>query len=178
MEEMMLKHKRTIFVAVLIAFIISGCMTKSESEVLEEVTDIAEEIFLTYEMTEREHNINDDLAIYLPNRMSIEEIEENNVIINDGEQTFILFYNPFESPESDLNYEIAQQETSLLLETFEEDDKFGYIQVVDEDGEYRIQVSVGGIKMTTITTLGNMSKDAEDMMMISLSMLENDLFHF
>lgn len=158
-----------IILALSLLIILVSCQSKSEEEAIEEAKDTAEMIFTTSQtMTpnkELEH-----LSLYLPEHLEIEEIDENNILLSNAKQTYIIFYNDLEEPTSELNYQIAQNNETLLLEAFSDKEKFGYIQILPEsDGQYEIQVGIGGIKITTYTTKKEMAKHAEELMEVALS---------
>lgn len=170
-----MKARRTrLIISFFIATIaLVGCNQKSESESLEDASIMAEDIFNSDETIERNYEA-EGFTLYVPNNMDIEEVEDSNIILSKGDQTSIVFYNMLEGPKSKLNYNNAQNNQAILLDTFEDEQKFGYIRIMPEnDKEYEMQIGVGGAKITTFTSKGDMSKDAQELMKIAKSIMEN-----
>lgn len=167
----------SIFAVLLLLLVLSGCNSKSEAEVLQEAEEIAGETFESTESIEVNKEL-DHLSLYLPKNIEVKEADANNIILNDGKQTFIIFYNNLEAPTSDLNYQTSQSNSKdqLLLKSFEDPDKFGYIQVLPgKEGEYELQIGVGGVKITTITTRAKMVHHTTELMKIARSIVEANI---
>ena len=149
--------------------ILVSCNSKSEEEVIQEAKEIAEKTFASSQTITPNKEL-EHLSLYLPKHLEVEEVDENNIVLSDTKQTYIIFYNNFEELTSELNYQIAQNNNGLLLEPFQDTEKFGYIQILSEDDdEYEIQVGVGGAKITTYTNKKRMVDHAEELMEIVLS---------
>ncbi|MFD1019084.1 hypothetical protein [Thalassobacillus hwangdonensis] len=155
----------------LIALILSGCgMFMSEDDALKKTKEVSETAF-----SEEDVKSNTDalgFTLYLPDSMEISDESKSNLIIAEGDQTFILFYNSMEERTSKLNYESASKvEDNILLEAFEDDDRFGYVRIlpINEQDKYELQVGVGGVKITTYTEKSDLPDDAEKMMKIANS---------
>lgn len=166
-----MKNPTHILLIIILSVIITlvGCKDQSEEEVVEEALDIAEKTFTSLQTvtpnTELGH-----LSLYLPKHIKADEVDENNMILSDAKQTYILFYNELEEPTSELNYQMAETDGALLLETFQSPEKFGYIRILtEEDNGYQIQIGVGGVKITTYTTKKEIVNHAEELMKIALS---------
>lgn len=110
----------------------------------------------------------EEISLYLPESMEIISNSENNLILREDEQNFILFYNPFETLDSETFYKVAKEAKDIkLIDSFSKGDRFGYIRVIPlDDDTYELQVGVGGVKMTTETSKRDLKKDARDMMKI------------
>lgn len=168
---MILKNPTIILIVIassLVTFL-AGCHSKSEEEVIEEAKQIAEETFTSSQMIKPNQKL-EHFTLYLPEHLEIEEVDVNNLIVSDGQQTYIIFYNNLEEPTSELNYQMAKNEVALLLADFQTTERFGYIQILaEEDDQYLIQVGVGGAKITTYTTKNQLANHAEELMRIALS---------
>lgn len=110
----------------------------------------------------------EEISLYLPESMDIVSNSENNLILKEDEQNFILFYNPFEALDSDTFYKVAKEAKDIaFIESFSIQERFGYIRVIPLDDEnYELQIGVGGVKMTTDTTKRSMKHDATMMMKV------------
>lgn len=149
--------------------VLTGCNSKSEEQVIQEAKDIAEKTFSSPQ-TNTSNTALEHLSLYLPQHLEVEEVDENNIILSDAKQTYIVFYNQLEEPTSKFNYQIAENNDALLLESFQNAERFGYIQILTEDHEqYEIQIGVGGAKITTYTTKNKMVAHAKELMEIALS---------
>lgn len=155
----------------LLLLFLNSCGLKSETDVIKNAKEAAEEVFKTEKVIVPNHELI-HVSLYLPDRMKVEEEDTNNIILKDNNQIFIVFYNKLEKPTSQLNYQSLQDEDALLLESFQDPEQFGYIDIKpEEEGEYEMQIGVGGVKITTNTTKSKMSADAEELMRIALSVL-------
>ncbi|WP_026569664.1 hypothetical protein [Sediminibacillus sp. JSM 1682029] len=153
----------------LIVVFLAGCTLKAESKAFDEAADVTDKVFKT-EKPDANNEL-EGLSVYIPDDLKIAENTNNNLILEDGEQTYILFYNRFEPASSKINFQEAQEaEDSALLESFKEQERFGYIKVSEPDGrEYELQVGTGSVKVTTLTTKNNLEKDAQMMMKMARS---------
>lgn len=165
---------RNLLFIILIVVVLSGCSNfQSEEKAVANAVDKAKEIF----QDETPVNVNyeaEDFPLYVPKRFDINSADEHNVILQDGDQKYIVFYNELEDSRSKLHYNEAKTIGTLAFEAFEDEGKFGYIRIMPDEGEgYEIQVGIGGVKITTLTKKGNMEKDAEEMMNIAKSIVAN-----
>ncbi|QDP40908.1 hypothetical protein [Radiobacillus deserti] len=162
--------KLTILLFIGIAFFfLAGCSLKSEKEVIKSTEAVVEETF--NEKGKEPNQEMEGFSLYIPKHLEIAEQESSNVILEDGKQTYILFYNALEELTSQLNYKEASTiENPLLLKTFEKEDKFGYLRIVSNEDDYELQIGVGGVKITTITSKGNIEQSAKDMMVMANSL--------
>ncbi|WP_188456501.1 hypothetical protein [Virgibacillus oceani] len=156
-------------VFLLLIIVLSGCSMKSEEEALTDAKQNALEAFNNKEKIETNHELN-SFELYLPENLEVKEESKSNVILEDGDQTYIVFYNNLEKPTSQLSYESAKKEEALLMESFKDNNKFGYIRILSDKGDgYEMQVGIGGVKITTYTSKGKMDNDARALMEISRS---------
>lgn len=161
---------------ILVTVLLAGCSLKSEKEVIKETEDAAREAFLSEEKIELNKKL-ENFSFYLPDDLTVEEANETNVILKDGEQTYILFYNKLEDSTSKLNYKSASlQKEALLMESFTTQGKFGYIRVMDsKEDKYELQIGIGGVKITTYTEKSSMVDDAKNLMKIARSIVESNM---
>ncbi|KGP73687.1 hypothetical protein [Pontibacillus yanchengensis] len=138
----------------------------SEEKAVKNATSSAEKVFEEEDISTN-HEL-EDISLYLPERMKILSNEANNVLLQEDEQKYILFYNTFEKPTNDTFYTSAKQAKDILhIASFENEERFGYIRVISiEEDMFELQIGVGGVKMTTETTKRAMEEDARNMMKI------------
>ncbi|RKQ30526.1 hypothetical protein [Oceanobacillus halophilus] len=160
----MKKILRLVMVLLISMIMASGCSNKTEDEAVSEAKEMARTVFELEAEIEANEEVN-GLPLYIPGQLDVQSEEENNLILEDGNQTYLVFYNVIEDTKSKLNYESAQSDNTLILETFEDNEKFGYIRILPKEEEgYELQVGVGGVKITTYTTKRKMADDTEEMM--------------
>ncbi|CAM3915786.1 LptM family lipoprotein [Lederbergia lenta] len=119
----------------------------------------------------------DEVEFHLPTGLVVKNEEPNNVILEKGSHSYILFYNPFENMDSEALYktEKSNEENILVDRTFKKDNRLGYLIIMDDgDGLYEITTGVGGVKVTTESELKDLSKDAELLMKIASSTKINE----
>ena len=109
------------------------------------------------------------IKVYLPKNFKIDEEHENNLILKSGQQAYILFVNPNENSESSQLFLMAKEQKShyLTMESFQNDDKFGFISIMElSEEKYELAVGSGGVKLTTKTGKEDLKNEAEKMMEI------------
>lgn len=152
----------SVFLFVLLA---AGCSSATLEETEDKAVETVKESFENPadDANEETENFN----FHLPSGSTVKEENANNVIIEDGNNTFILFYNQNVNHDSEQLYEIAVQDDTNLIkqETFKDEDRFGYfvIRKLDED-QFELTVGIGGIKMTTQTVKDDLVDNSELMM--------------
>ncbi|MBO8177770.1 MAG: hypothetical protein H0Z31_09995 [Bacillus sp. (in: Bacteria)] len=107
--------------------------------------------------------------LFLPFGMKVKENTKNNIFLKKGSQTYLLFINKNEGLDSQVLYQQStmQDDNVIVNETFEKEGKFGYLLVTKvQEKEYEVIVGIGGIKMTTVTTLNDVVEQAELMMRV------------
>lgn len=165
---------RKVMASLLLLMILVSCSMKSEDGAVTEAKEAAENSFQSTETLEANKEL-EHTSFYLPERFHIESEETSNIILKDGEQTYIVFNNSLEPASSELGADSYQNLESLLFDTFKDDDKFGYILIMPEtDKKYEMAIGIGGAKITTYTTRHDMAKDAEDLMLMSRSLVERN----
>ncbi|SDQ41909.1 hypothetical protein SAMN05216232_1526 [Virgibacillus subterraneus] len=164
--------RKITILSLLFVVALTGCSLQTEEEAIKDAKESAKKIFDSDEKVETNHKLN-SFSMYLPNSLEVEEKDANNVILKDGDQTFIVFYNNLEDPLSKLSYNsaAAKSDEALLLETFEDQNKFGYMRIIphDQEEDYELQIGVGGVKITTYTSREDLDNDSEELMKIAQS---------
>ncbi|MER1986960.1 MAG: hypothetical protein ABS948_13820 [Solibacillus sp.] len=111
------------------------------------------------------------IKLYMPNGFTIEQgIDQANYTLINKENMYILFVNVHEPTDSQLLYDILKEDASKEIigeDTFETDGVFGFSAITkasDETSE--LIVSVGGVKLTTISKNKNLDNKLAEMMQI------------
>ncbi|RYG71549.1 hypothetical protein EU245_13820 [Lentibacillus lipolyticus] len=174
----MLRRLYEVFTVLFGILILTGCsMMQSEEEAIQHAEETAEKLFHADDAVEANKEL-DTFSMYVPAGLEVDKEELSNVILKDGNQTYIVFYNNLEGPKSKLSYKAAAKEDkALLLERFKDKNKFGYIRIMpaDKEDKYELQLGVGGVKITTYTPKKSLESDAEEMMKMARSIaLENN----
>ena len=120
------------------------------------------------------------IELYLPKGYEIEKgIDELNYTIVHGKDSYILFVNPNETADSQLHYSILKDDLKgemIQEKTFQADGVFGFSAIVSHDeSQYQLVVSVGGVKLTTISEDKKIDNKLQKMMQIvrSVRIVEN-----
>ncbi|MGO4888757.1 hypothetical protein ACJ2A9_13425 [Anaerobacillus sp. MEB173] len=157
------KSKLVITTVVLMLMFVAGCSVSKE-EMIEETKNTFIEGFHQERVEANEETA--EIHYFLPSSFSVSDVSENNVIFEKGNQPFLLFYNPAEGLDSQVNMErdLEFKEEALLFETIDSEGRFGYIMVVPEESDqYTLVIGVGGMKITTMSSLSDLSASAKDM---------------
>ena len=112
-----------------------------------------------------------NIQFFIPNGYTIEDKEEDvNILLSKGQESYILFVNEKEGADSQLHYENLKQDASKDIvedQTFEKDGVFGFSAVIKNSKDaYELVVSLGGVKMTTISPEEKIEGNLEDMLKI------------
>lgn len=153
---------KTVFSLLIAAVIIAGCNVTKEQAI-----DYAKETFEAGMIAEsKEPNTEtESFSYYLPSNFNVESETENNLILSDGNQLYLIFSNPEEDELSNVNYDQDNsiEFNTILNKTFITEDHFGYIIVSPfEKDDYKVIVGIGGNKVTTITELTSVKESVEN----------------
>ncbi|MBU5593705.1 hypothetical protein KQI76_00845 [Amphibacillus sp. MSJ-3] len=153
---MIRKRLSLIFITSLILFA-SGC-SLSEEETLENIRATIDRSFSSQALEPNREF--DNFNIYLPEHFTVIEESDRNLIFNDQDQTYILFYNDLEDASSEAFYQAEKAGGQYdLLETYQDDDHFAYVKVTELERDFELQVGVGGVRITTQTSLNHLEED-------------------
>lgn len=168
---MFYKLTKISFLFIALAFV--GC-SKTEDQVFKEAEEVVNGIFS--EENKVEINYSDDIvSFYLPEHLHIVEQDENNLVLKNGDHVYVIFMNYMEASTSKVFFGSAQADDALLYTSYERDDMFGYMRILenlDDKGTYELQVGIGGVKVTTNTTLKQLVSESEQLMKIAKSIIE------
>jgi hypothetical protein len=157
---------KLISISFAILFLV-GC--SSIEEVVTETNTVASEAF---EAGPKGINVEkESFSYFMPDSMEEESSQNHNIILTEGDQTYILFVNSLEQKKSRVVYEASLLDQEYLLnETLEHKDRFGFVQILElEEKSYEVTVGVGGAKLTTVTEKSNVVDSTEKMMKIANS---------
>lgn len=145
-----------------------GC-SASKDEAISQAKQVAGSTF--NEPAQKPTETTKGFSYYLPEGFKVKDEFENNVILSEGKQEYILFVNPHESLTSDVIFnDIKGVKEEKGIDTFKDKDRFGYISISPAKNEkYELIVGIGGVKTTTITTNIDMVENAKNMMIIANS---------
>ncbi|WP_047981553.1 hypothetical protein [Ornithinibacillus contaminans] len=158
----------------LFIIVISVISYKSDDTIIQQAEETARDTFF-HEDVPTENYQGEFFSFYLPANMEVEEVDANNAILQSGDQTFLVFYNTLEDRNSTLNYNAAQNDEAVLLESFSDEEKFGYIRLLPSDENhdvYEIQIGVGGVKITTFSQKSEIIVETENLMKTALSLAQ------
>lgn len=162
----------SIAIAVLLILFLSGFFV-SEKQAMQNAKSAAKEAFEKEEVPLTKDL--EEISLYMPESMEIISNSANNLILREDDQSYILFYNPFEKLISQTFYKAANQAKDIeLIETFSNEERFGYIRIIQlTDESYELQLGVGGVKMTTETDKNDLEDDSKEMMKIVRSIADS-----
>ena len=149
----MVKKIFTLFLFSLTVIIVSGCGL-TEEEIIE---DISHSLETEFNRPAPETNMNfDDIDIYFPERFTVFEESNNNIIFTHEDQMYILFYNRLEPATSNAFYlEEKAKPYDMYIESYEDAGQFSYVKIAEIDESYELQVGTGGVRITTNVTLNH-----------------------
>ncbi len=149
--------------------VLVGC-SQSEEDALKDAENNAEEAFNKENAPQPNYTGEDSFAFYLPESLKVVDEDASNVILEDEDHTYIVFYNNLEDPTSTLNFESAKDSEAVVYQSFKDEKKFGYIRIMSSGEEqYEIQIGVGGAKITTMTSKEDLDDQADMLMRIARS---------
>ncbi|WP_112181672.1 MULTISPECIES: hypothetical protein [Paraliobacillus] len=152
----------------LISLLFLSACAPTEDEALELTESAARTVF--EDNIIEPNNTLDNFSLYLPSDYEIIEESQSNLLLESDDQTFILFYNALEDTTSELNYQAAEANgNNALLQSFEDEERFAFVRVSEREDQYELQVGVGGVKVTTQTSIRQLEDDTIEMMQMATS---------
>lgn len=160
-----------ILSAALAGVLVAGCSTPIEDQ-LEPGFAASEQAF-SAEAKEPNEKM-DNIEFYLPEGFEAQKGEvENNYLLNDNGDLYVLFVNSLEDGTSKVAYDrlMADQEDEIVeVKTFESDKLFGYTAILEKkNDEYELVTAIGGVKVTTISSAKKIDEKLANMMTITKS---------
>ncbi len=108
----------------------------------------------------------EQVKLFLPNGLKVVEETDYNLVIENSGQDFLLFFNPFEQTNSRVHYDldVDYQDEALLFETYETDEMFSYILILEEENDLNVVIALGGAKVSTKTTTAMLTSSVDMML--------------
>ncbi|WP_332697574.1 hypothetical protein [Halalkalibacter lacteus] len=106
------------------------------------------------------------LELYLPRGFEVIEEQEYNLRIQNQEQLFLLFHQPLELPTSNIHLQRDMEfaDRAILYELIETDEQLAYLIVSkEEDSQLFVITTIGGAKLSTLTTYKELEDNIEAM---------------
>lgn len=152
----------------ILLFTLTGCGKTVEEQI---DTGVASAQTVFEENPQQPNKTIGKIQLFVPSGYEVKESEDlNNLIIKQGNSSYILFVNYHEKEDSNLHYELLKKDPSKKIikeETVELDGAFGFSAVLEYDKEqFELIVSSGGVKMSTISEDKNIDQKLVDMMTI------------
>lgn len=163
-----MKRKWALGLALAATMMLSACGQTVEEQATAGI--IAAEATFEGQVTETNAKVG-QIELYMPNDFTIEKgIDEANYTVFYEEDTYILFVNIHETTDSKLLYEILQEDTTKEIideDTFETDGIFGFSMITKaSENTSELTVSIGGVKLSTISENKNLDSKLAEMMQI------------
>lgn len=157
--------------AVALMVMLAGCGTPLEEQIETGFTE-SEAVFNNE--AETTNTQIENIELFLPENFKVQQSEvENNYLLTNDRQQYVLFVNEFEDSDSKLYYEQLQAKLKDKIveeKTFTKDGIFGFSAVVEvKDDEFECITSIGGVKMTTLTEAKAVDEKLTTMMNIVAS---------
>lgn len=133
--------------------LLAGCGKSFDEKVSEGFTTVQ----AAFEQQPLKANTKENnMKLYLPENFVIDPSdEENNYFIHSSDDQYILFINEEEPENSQFNYDIlmkSDDKSIIKVEQLQGEKHFGFVAVKQfSEKEYELIVSIGGIKLSTIT---------------------------
>ena len=148
-----MKYKRLLGMFVLSTVLLVSCNKTVEEQVSEGISTVQN----AFEQQPIKSNTKENnISLYLPEDFVIDPSgEENNYFINSSDNQYILFINENEPENSQLNYDLLmkdEDDSIVKVEQLQGEKHFGFVAVKQfSEKDYELIVSIGGIKLTTVT---------------------------
>lgn len=160
--------------SLILLMVVSGCNATKE-DTIQQTYQLFSDSF--QEQSKEVNETTNQVELYLPRGVKIEEEADYNLVLKKGERLYILFFNPEEPPNSEVNANQDKEVTDgrLFFDTIEHEGKLGYVSIVEQGDEWKLIAGIGGAKMTTITDMKHATEDMEAIVKIlhSLRYLES-----
>lgn len=160
-----MKFKKLLLMIGVLTVLLTGCGKSFDEKVSEGFTTVQAAFEQQpIKANTKENNIN----LYLPEDFVIDPSDEsNNYFIHSSDDQYILFINEEEPENSQLNYDIlmkSDDESIIRVEQLQGEKHFGFVAVKQfSEKEYELIVSIGGIKLSTITNEKKIDYKLENM---------------
>ena len=159
-----------------LAAMLAGCSATIEEHTSEGIEGAAK-VFA--DQTKHPNTEVGKASFYKPFGFKVQEgSDEQNIVLEKGGDTYVLFINPNESTDSRLFYDLLYADPAReILETgtFEHHDTFGFAGAAAASGErVELVAGSGGRKITTLSDKGKIKTNLKTMMEIVRSVKYED----
>ncbi|MBB5172788.1 hypothetical protein [Texcoconibacillus texcoconensis] len=170
---MLVKRKWTFFfLTTALSLLLVGCSVSEE-----EVIDYAEGMFAEKVETEpaEQNTETDNFDLYLPSFATINEEDENNLLIEERNRMYVLFADEYMDMPKDIGglkekLNIEDEPLILEMENFDGGDTFLFIKPYDhgegddEDSEnYEVVIGFNEMKISSILPISDLAEGTEEM---------------
>jgi hypothetical protein len=110
-----------------------------------------------------------NIHFYLPFGYDIKDEKQNNIILKNGANTYILFHNPQESKASEVVYNasVAQYNKLNTNEKFANNHRIGFVLIKNlKDDINELTIGIGGTKITSQVKTADLTNEAKNMIEI------------
>lgn len=164
----MFRGWKLIFLSMLSVILLVGC-SASLDEKADDGVKAAKEAFNSNSV-ETTDTI-DGITLFKPIGFKVSESsDEQNIVFTKNNETYILFVNPNEGKGSHFFYDLLLTDSTkeiITEESFTNEGVFGFAAVIKSDTEnVELVASVGGAKITTLTSQNKIKEDLARMMEI------------
>ena len=148
-----MKFIKLLLMIGVLTVLLAGCGKSFDEKVSEGFTTVQ----AAFEQQPLKANTKENnMKLYLPENFVIDPSdEENNYFIHSSDDQYILFINEEEPENSQFNYDIlmkSDDKSIIKVEQLQGEKHFGFVAVKQfSEKEYELIVSIGGIKLSTIT---------------------------
>lgn len=167
-EEKNLKFFKIITLFMLSTLLLSACNNASFKDQSKATVKTVKTTF--NEQEKKPNQKSEKTHFYLPSGYSIKDKTTNNIILQNGADSYILFINTQEDSSSDVVYKatVDQYEELDTNEKFTNDNKLGFLTIkqLKDNSLNELTIGVGGAKITTQAKTSNLIDVANEMMEI------------
>ena len=158
-------RKQLTSAILLSAILLVGCGKTVEEQVDEGMVKAEAAFQQATKANTTEGNVN----LYLPKGFVIDPAEEeSNYFITSDDDQYILFINEQETNDSKLNYDLIKKDKKddiIKIEELKNEQYFGFAAVIKHsEKHYELVVSIGGVKLSTMTNNKKMDEKLAVMM--------------
>lgn len=162
-------HIKLLILFSALLLILSACTTKIDEE-KEKAVDTAKMAFM--DAQEKPNAKSDKIKFFLPEGYDIKEEKKHNILLDNKGNPVLIFINPNEKETSEIisdNLKKAK-DTYIAFDTFKQEGRVGAIAIKEqEEDQYELVISVGGVKVTTQTNTKELAQYSEELMKIASS---------
>ncbi len=153
---------------------LTACNTPSLKEESKKTIKTVETTF--NENVKKPNENSGKIEFFIPTGYEVKGESATNIILKNGNDTYILFINPQEDRSSKVVYQATVDQYKKLdtNKTYMNNNKFGFLTIKQLDNnQNEMTIGVGGAKITTQAKTSNLDKVSKVMMQIVNSVKYN-----